>query len=50
MPGVSKKILPPKKKETGNGKVKPMPSGPSPKVREDFIRKIVEVIKRITKS
>jgi hypothetical protein len=50
MPGTSKKILPPTKKNTGNGKVKPMSSGPSPQVRTNYIKKIKEVLKKIKKG
>jgi len=42
--GPSKKIQPPTR--PGNGKVKPMPSGPSPHVRKNFIEKVKEVLKK----
>lgn len=42
------KPLPPKppKHPSGNGQAKKQPSGPSPHVRENFIKKIKEIIKK----
>lgn len=47
MPESDKKISPPKPStKSGNGQGKKMPSGPSPHVRENFIKKIKEIIKK----
>jgi len=48
MTGTSKKTQVPKTK--GNGKVHPMPSGPSPKVRTNFIKKIRQINKKKQKK
>ena len=44
MTGTSKKIKPPTK--PGNGKVHPMPSGPSKKIRDEYVRKVKDTVKK----
>lgn len=41
-----KKILPPKPGSTGDTQGKRMPSGPSKKVRDDYLRKVKEIIRK----
>lgn len=47
MPDTTPKVQPPKPQKTGgNGQAKKTPSGPSPHVRESYIKKVKEIIKK----